>query len=250
MNWGQRLLRGWLRLGACGLLVVVVVAAALWGTLALWFGLPGTAGARLVVAVLFAGLGIGGLVMALRRGQILLPLLPFTIALTALLVWWSTIEPRNDRAWQPEVARLPSAKIDGDLVTLRDLRSFEYRTAADYTEHWYDRTVDLRRLDSLDLIAAYWAGDAIAHIIVSFGFAGDHVAISIETRKEKGEAYSSIAGFFKRYELIYVVGDERDLIRVRTNYRQPEELVYVYRTRAALKWRAACSWRTSRSSTG
>jgi hypothetical protein len=74
-------------------------------------------------------------------------------------------------------------------------------------------------------------GDAIAHVMVSFGFAGDHVAFSIETRKEKGEAYSSIAGFFKRYELIYVVGDERDLIRVRTSYRRPEELVYLYRTR-------------------
>jgi Domain of unknown function (DUF4105) len=75
-------------------------------------------------------------------------------------------------------------------------------------------------------------GDAIAHIMVSFGFAGDHVAFSIETRKEKGEPYSAIAGFFKRYELIYIVGDERDLIRVRTDYRQPEELVYLYRTRA------------------
>ena len=94
-----------------------------------------------------------------------------------------------------------------------------------------DRTFDLRELDAVDLIAVYWMGDAIAHIMVSFGFAGDHVAISIETRKEKGEAYSSIAGFFKRYELIYVVGDERDLIRVRTNYRRPEELVYLYRTR-------------------
>jgi len=77
----------------------------------------------------------------------------------------------------------------------------------------------------------YWAGDAIAHIMVSFGFAGDHVAISIETRKEKSEAYSPLAGFFRRYELIYVVGDERDLIRVRTNYRRPQERAHVYRTR-------------------
>jgi hypothetical protein len=95
-----------------------------------------------------------------------------------------------------------------------------------------DRTFDLRQLDAVDLIAVYWAGDAIAHIMVSFGFGGDHVAFSIETRKEKGEAYSSIAGFFKRYELIYVVGDERDLIRVRTDYRRPQEQVYLYRTRA------------------
>jgi hypothetical protein len=90
----------------------------------------------------------------------------------------------------------------------------------------------LRQLDAVDLIAVYWAGDAIAHVMVSFGFAGDHVAFSIETRKEKGEPYSALAGFFKRYELIFVVGDERDLIRVRTNYRRPEELVYLYRTRA------------------
>jgi hypothetical protein len=96
-----------------------------------------------------------------------------------------------------------------------------------------DRTFDLRQLDAVDLIAVYWAGEAIAHIMVSFGFAGEHVAISIETRKEKGEAYSSLAGFFRRYELIYVVGDERDLIRVRTDYRQPQEQVYLYRTRAS-----------------
>jgi hypothetical protein len=231
----QRLLRESLRAGAGGLLVVVVVAAALWGTLALWFALLAEAGARLMVAVLFAGLGIGGLVMALRRQRMFLALLPFTIALMVLLLWWSTIEPSNDRAWQPDVARLPSAEIDGDFITLRKIRSFDYRSAADYTEHWYDRTFDLRRLDAVDLIAVYWAGDAIAHIIVSFGFAGEHVAISIETRKERGETYSSIAGFFKRYELIYVVGDERDLIRVRTNYRRPEELVYLYRTRARPK---------------
>ena len=102
-----------------------------------------------------------------------------------------------------------------------------------------ERTFDLRKLDAVDLIAVYWAGEAIAHIMVSFGFGGEHVAFSIETRKEKGEAYSSIAGFFKRYELIYVVGDERDLIRVRTNYRRPQERVYLYRTRATPRERAA-----------
>ena len=109
----------------------------------------------------------------------------------------------------------------------------------DFVPRYDERTFDLRELDAVDLIAVYWMGDAIAHIMVSFGFAGDHVAISIETRKEKGEAYSSIAGFFKRYELIYVVGDERDLIRVRTNYRRPQEQVYLYRTRARPRQRAS-----------
>ena len=134
MKRGQSLLRAALRLGVGSLLMIVVLAAVLWGSLALWFALPAATAARLIVAVLFAGLGIGGLIVALRRGRISLPLLPFTIALMILLVWWSTIEPSNDRAWEPDVARLPSAEIDGDLVTLRNVRSFEYRTAADYTE--------------------------------------------------------------------------------------------------------------------
>ena len=203
------------------------------GQLALWFALPAEAGVRLMVAVLFAALGVGGLVMALRRRRMFLALLPFTIALMVLLVWWSTIEPSNERAWPPDVARQPSAEIDGDLVTLRNLRSFEYRSATDYTEHWYDRTVDLARLDSLDLIAVYWMGDAIAHTMLSFGFAGEPITISIETRKEQGEEYSALAGFFRRYELYYVVGDERDLIGLRTTYRAPPEDVYLYRVNAS-----------------
>ena len=149
-----------------------------------------------------------------------------------MLLWWLSIEPSNARDWQTEVAVLPYATQDGDLVTLHNVRNFDYRTEQDFAPRYDERTFDLRQLDAVDLLAVYWAGDAIAHVMVSFGFAGDHVAFSIETRKEKGETYSSIAGFFKRYELIYVVGDERDLIRVRTDYRRPEELVYLYRTRA------------------
>ena len=122
--------------------------------------------------------------------------------------------------------------IAGDRVTLRNIRDFDYRTETDFTPRYYDRTFDLQQLDSVDLIAVYWAGDAIAHIMVSFGFAGqDFVTFSIETRKERTEGYSAIKGFFKQYELIYVVGDERDLIGVRTTYRQPREDVYLYRTR-------------------
>jgi hypothetical protein len=79
-------------------------------------------------------------------------------------------------------------------------------------------------------------GPAIAHVFVSFGFGDDHVAVSVEARREEGEGYSSIQGFFKRFELIYVVGDERDLIRVRTNYRRdPPEDVYLYRVRAPVE---------------
>ena len=125
---------------------------------------------------------------------------------------------------------LPSVTIDGERLTIHNIRNFDYRSETDFTPRWYDATFDLAQLESADLLASYWMGDAIAHIFVSFGFAdGRHVAISVETRKERGESYSTLAGFFKQYELYYVVADERDLIRVRTNYRQPREDVYLYR---------------------
>jgi hypothetical protein len=147
-----------------------------------------------------------------------------------LFLWWGMIEPSNNREWQPEVAVLPYATFDGDLVTVHNIRNFDYRTETDFSVDYYDRTYDLTKLDSVDLIAAYWMGPMIAHIFLSFGFGDDHLAISIEARKEATEGYSSIKGFFKQYELIYIVGDERDLIRVRTNYRKdPPEDVYLYR---------------------
>ena len=149
-----------------------------------------------------------------------------------LVLWWSTIPASNSRDWQPDVAVLPSATLDGDRVTLHNIRNFAYRTATDFTPRYYDKTFDLQQLASVDLISVYWAGEAIAHLMVSFGFGGqDYVAISIETRKERTEDYSSIKGFFKQYELTYVVADERDVIRLRTTYRQPPEEVYLYRTR-------------------
>ena len=121
-------------------------------------------------------------------------------------------------------------------ITIHNVRNFAYRTETDFTPRWETRTYDLSKLDSVDLIAVYWAGKAIAHIMVSFGFAGkDYLAVSIETRKEKGESYSTLAGFFRQYELYYVVADERDVVGVRTTYRQPQEDVYIYRVKGPLK---------------
>ena len=158
-------------------------------------------------------------------------LLGFGLVWAVLLGWWSTIAPSNNRDWQPDVAVLPSATVDGDRVTLHNIRNIEYRTATDFTPRYYDKTFDLRRLDSADLISSYWAGEAIAHIFGSFGFGGqEYVAISAEIRKARGQDYSTLEGFFKQYTLIYVVADERDVIRLRTTYRQPPEEVYLYRT--------------------
>jgi hypothetical protein len=117
------------------------------------------------------------------------------------------------------------------MVTVHDIRNFDYRSETDYTPAYYDRRFDLRQLEAVDVVAVYWMGPAIAHVFLSFSFAGaDPLAISIETRKEKGEGYSTVKGFFRQYELYYVVADERDVIRLRTNYRHdPPEQVHVYR---------------------
>ena len=153
------------------------------------------------------------------------------------LVLWSSLEPTNDRDWQTEVAVLAYATIAGDQVTVHNIRNFDYRSETNYAPAYYDKTFDLRELRSVDIVTSYWMGPAIAHVFVSFGFAGDdYLAISIEVRKPKGEGYSTLKGFFRQYELIYIVADERDIIRLRTNYRQdPPEDVYIYRTKGSLE---------------
>jgi hypothetical protein len=161
----------------------------------------------------------------------------FIVVFAIVLLAWTRIPASNHRDWQPDVAVLPYAQIDGDLVTVHNIRNADYRSETDYTLHYYDKTFDLSKLDGVDLVAVYWMGPAIAHVFLSFEFqGGDHLAISIETRKEKGESYSTIAGFFRQYELYYVVADERDVIRLRTNYRKdPPEDVYIYRLQGPIE---------------
>jgi hypothetical protein len=200
-----------------------------WGALALAVVGPGGDQGRLALAAVYGLAGLGAVVaLVLHRGQrFVLPV--FVVALAAIAVWWGGLKPSNERDWQPEVARLSYATVEGDMVTVHNIRNFDYRTETDFTPAYYDRTYDLKKLDSADLVAVYWMGPAIAHLLLSFGFGDDHLAISIEARKEKGEGYSSAKGFFRQYELYYVVADERDVIRVRTNYRNdPPEDVYVY----------------------
>lgn len=152
-----------------------------------------------------------------------------------VLAWWLTLQPSNTRDWQPDVARTAWAGIDGDTVTIHDVRNCDYRTVTDYTPRWETRTVRLSQLTGVDVSTIYWGSPWIAHVIVSFRFADAlPVCFSIETRMEVGESYSALAGFYRRYELIYVVADERDVLRVRTNFRpgasgQGED-VHLYRT--------------------
>ena len=219
------------------LLGVLIAAAGLWGMLALANAGPQDAALRMVLA---AGFGLASLAallaLVLRRWH--RPALSAYVVLFALLLaWWGGIRPSNDRDWQTDVARQPYATVAGDLVTLHDIRNFDYRSETDYTPAYYDKRFDLAKLEAVDLVAVYWMGPAIAHTFISFEFAGgEHLAISIETRKEKGEGYSTVKGFFRQYELYYVVADERDVIRLRTNYRHdPPEDVYVYRLGGSLE---------------
>jgi hypothetical protein len=212
-----------------GIAMLSVVAALMtaWATLAIYYSNLSGGYLRLGLAGLFVLATVSAFLFLPKRGRTLAWFFP---VFTVVVIWWLTIPASNTRNWQPEVARAPYATIEGDFITIHDIRNFNYRTETDFDAVYYDRTFDLTKLDSADLIAVYWAGDAIAHIMMSFGFNGkDFITFSIETRKEQGEGYSTIKGFFKQYELIYIVGDERDLIRVRTDYRNPQEDVYLYR---------------------
>ncbi len=211
---------------------IILIAISLWAVAALYYAPLLPEAWRAVAAIGYAALAVICMICsARRRSAFLVPVIGFALVLGLFF----RIPASNDREWQPEVVNLPYATIQGDRITVHNIRNFDYRTETDFTPRWETRTYDLGKLDSIDLIAVYWAGKAIAHIMVSFGFEGkDYLAVSIETRKEKGESYSTLAGFFRQYELYYVVADERDVVRVRTTYRRPQEDVYIYRVSGPL----------------
>lgn len=154
---------------------------------------------------------------------------------TVVLAIFFLQQPSNERTWQSDLALLPFATIDGDKITIHNIRNCDYRTETDFTVRHYDKTFDLNALTSLDLYLVDWGLTSVVHTMVSFGFNDqDYLAISIEARKEAGEGYSTIRGFFRQYELTYVVADERDVVRLRTNYRHGET-VYLYRIRGDKK---------------
>jgi hypothetical protein len=208
---------------------IALVGLTGWSALAIYYSnIPSVQG-RAVLAVFFI---LGALALPIwvrpwrRAGLTLLG------ACALVVVWWLLIPPSNDRDWQPDVARLARAHQEGERLTIENVRNNEYRTETDYTPRYETRTYDLAALRTLDLFISRWGSPLIAHTIMSFGFADDdYLAISIETRKSRGQEYSAVKGFFKQYELIYVLADERDLVRLRTNYRGED--VFLYRLRAS-----------------
>jgi hypothetical protein len=177
---------------------------------------------------IFAAVAYGLLIaFILLKRKILLGLLCFLVVLT----WWFRLRP-SDKQWGVDQSRTAWADVHGGEVTIRNLRNCDYRAEFDYTCQWLTRTVNLNQIESVDLFMNYWGSPLIAHTILSFQVRGETpIAFSIETRRQEGQTYSALLGFFRQYTLISIVGDERDLVRVRTNYRHGEDL-YLYRTTA------------------
>jgi len=219
---GARLLR------ALGLLLRILghLCAALvliWGTLAIYYSNLPWPWLRLLLAATFAAFGVWAVWVSHRP--------PMRWAFAALFlvvcVWWAAIPPSNQRDWRPEVAVTPRAIITGDRVRIMNVRDFDYRDRDNFTVRYVERDVSLSHLTGVDFYVSFWMAGPVGHTFLSFTFDNaPPVSISIETRPEVGQGYSPIASLFKQYELIYIVGEERDLVRVRTNYRDEEVFLY------------------------
>jgi hypothetical protein len=224
----RRLFRGFKGFGKVFIRFCLLVMAG-WATVAiLYSNLPD------IIRPWIAGIfGLGSLIALVGMHRNRRVRWGFLAAFAVVLIWWLLMPPSNSKNWQPDVAVLPWADIQGNKVTLHNIRNCDYRSETDYTVRHYDKSFDLTKLKGIDLSLVYWGSPYIAHTMLSFDFDGEgFVCFSIETRKEVGEDYSTVKGFFRQYELTYVVADERDLIGLRTNYRVGED-VYLYRLNAS-----------------
>ncbi len=219
---------GWLWWAGFVLFALALVLITTWVALALHFQ-SRPAPLWIALALIVA---LTALVAALRR-SLVHGLALVVLALVPFAIWWASIVPTNEREWQPEVAELVSGSFDPanpDLVTIESVRNFHWLTPTTAEERWETRSYDLSTLETTDVIMTYWMGPQIAHVMVSFGFAdGEHLAFSVGIRPARGQVYSSIAGFFKDYELIVTAGDERDLIGLRASVQDHNTSVQLYR---------------------
>jgi hypothetical protein len=150
--------------------------------------------------------------------------------MAAGLAWWLMLNPPANADWQGDVAQLATAEIDGDVITFRNVRDFQYRGETDYTPRWTTRQVRLSSLTGVDIAINYWGSPWMAHPIVNFHFAdAPPLAFSIETRKRDGQSYSAIGGLYRQFPLICIVAEEQDILALRAVYRKGED-VYLYRT--------------------
>jgi Domain of unknown function (DUF4105) len=197
-----------------------------WAAVALYIDLRSSA-LRLPATLLYA-FAIVAIFVKLNRRAFATAL--YIASFCLVLSWWIGLKPSNEGAWRPDTNRVAWAEIGGNSITIHNLRNCDYHTEIDLDNCWSDKTVDLFQLRAVDLFVVNWGLGPVNHIIVSFQFGDkEHIAFSVEPRWKVGQSYSGIASFFRQYELIFIAGDERDLIGLRTNFRQKEQ-VYLYRT--------------------
>jgi hypothetical protein len=203
----------------------VLLGLWIWSILAIrFFGLPGET-LSLVASGIFALGVLSAFIFLPNRKRTAYGIF---LLFVALILAWSQKKPSHDRDWVVSVAKLPHVTIEDNQARISNIRDFDYRTEKDFTPRYYERTFDLNRLETIDYALSYWDGNkAVAHTILSFGFSdGEYLAVSVETRLEQGEPQSGLRGLFKQYELIYILGDERDLLRLRTKFRKEEVFLY------------------------
>ncbi|MGE9291622.1 MAG: DUF4105 domain-containing protein [Puniceicoccales bacterium] len=202
---------------------ILLAVAGIWGTFAIYYSDLPWEWVRLLLSIAFAGFGIWTFWMQKGRKMRLV----FGAVFLGVAIYFMAIPPQMDRDWRREVAVLPRAYIDGNEVRITGFRNFDYRSREDFDEHYEERVVYLDHLTSVDLFISYWSVGPVGHTFVSFNFDNAApVCISIETRPQEGQGYDPIASMFKQFELIYVVGDERDIVHVRTDHRDEKVLLY------------------------
>jgi hypothetical protein len=218
-------------------LTVLIIGLTVFGGLAIWF----RAAYALPLAVVFVAMALTGLVLLWRLALPLTAAWPglalLAVTFGGFFVWWGSITPSATRVWATALARLPTTSIEGDRFTIHNVRNFRWRTAANpapgtsgeeiVEERWETRTYDLARVSGVDLFFSYWTGPLIAHLLVSITFDdAPPLTFSIEIRREEGEVYSALAGFFKQYELAIIAADERDIVHLRTNVWREDVRLY------------------------
>jgi Domain of unknown function (DUF4105) len=206
----------------------LLAVLTLWAVAALYVDFPVTAW-RIPVTLIYV-LGIITILFKIKRKR-WAAVLCFA-CFCVVLSWWLNLRPSNDGDWKSDVMRTAWVQIDGDRVTIHNFRNCDYRSETEYANCWSDRTFYLSQIQATDLFLTNWGLRFASHPIVSFQFGDNqHVAFSIEARYRAGQGYSPILGLFRQYGLIFVTADERDVVRLRTNYRKDEE-VYMYRIQA------------------
>ena len=212
------------------LLAIVIIVATAWAALALWYRLPVPELVRVGAGGTFVLFGCI-VVIALFSRRWFRALASFITAFAVIIIWWTTIKPLAHADWAPDVSRQVTGKLDGDTLTLTNVRDFDWRSDSDFTERWTTRSYNLNKLRSLDLFMSYWTGPQIAHVIMSFGFeGGTYIAWSVEVRRKNGGEFSPLADMFKSNPLVIIAADERDVVGVRSNVRGED--VQLYRLRA------------------